>query len=372
MKGPRWIRPARRTVRAAGPRWRHWAGPAAVALTIAAWQPGCTPARQNPPSSTLSGLASDTSVRVFDHHVHALSPRLVAKWKALGVPFSKPDYAYSDIDSIMEINRADGMFLLSMAYLYGTDDFTDADELRNVRDENDYVDSLAATRPGRLYSFCSVNPLRDYAADELRRCRAAGAAGLKLHFSSSDVSLRDPAHLAAVRSLCSVAARLVMPVLVHFDNQRESFGVEDARVLIDSLILPLEDLEITIAHLGTSGGYNDRTRMILGLFADSLESNPALAARKVWLDISAVGLTETSEQVPPITPEDFADLSTQLIGVGLDRVVFGTDYPIFNTSAYVSTLESNTTLTRDELAGILCNGVPAGGEGVRKSGGEGR
>jgi predicted TIM-barrel fold metal-dependent hydrolase len=319
-------------------------------------QPGCSPARDR---GGISGLAADTTVRVFDHHVHLLSPGLVQRWKALGVPFSKPDYAYSEIDSVMKINRADRMFLLSMAYLYATDDFTDSTERRNVREENDFVLRSALKHPGRLFAFCGVNPLREYAGEEIRRCRDSGAMGLKLHFASSDVSLQDPAHLRRVRSVVGVAAGLGMPVLLHFDNQYDSFGAEDARILIDSVILPTPGLEIFLAHCGTSGGYTYKTRMILGLFGDSLKSNRELAARRIWFDISAVGLTEPAEQAAPLTPEDFADFSGQLLDLGLDRVVFGTDYPVFNTTAYLSVLEENTTLTREELVEIAWNAVPS-------------
>ena len=329
-----------------------------ISIIFLSSQPSCSLARQNPDPS---GLAADTSVRIFDHHVHVLSPRLVQKWKSLGVPFSKPDYAYSDIDSIMKFNPADGMFLVSMAYLYATDGFTDSAELRNVREENDYVIRIGRRHPGKLFSFCGVDPLRAYAGEELRRCRDSGATGLKLHFGYSDVSLKNSAHLARVRSMFSLAAGLNMPVLLHFDNQRELFGVDDASILIDSVILPIPGLELFLAHLGTSGSYSYKTRMILGLFADSLKSNPALREHRIWLDISAVGLTEPSEQVPALTPEDFVDLSGQLLNLGLDRVVFGTDYPVFNSTAYLSTLESNMTLTREELIRIAGNGIPHAG-----------
>jgi len=324
-----------------------------IALSLSCGLSACDSARHTPVRDGLSGLAADTSLRIFDHHVHILSPRLVQKWKALGVPFSKPDYAYSEIDSILVFNRAYHMDLLSMAYLYATDDFSDSTESRNVRDENDFVLAAAGKHPARLFAYCSVNPLRDYAEAEIRRCRASGAAGLKLHFSSSDVSLKKPAHLARVRSLLTLAEALGMPVTLHFDNQHESFGADDARILIDSVIVPVRGLELTLAHLGTSGGYNYKTRMILGLIGDSLKSNAVLGGRTFLLDISAVGLTEPAEQYPPLTPEDFADLSSQLLDVGLDRIVFGTDYPIFNTTAYVSTLEENLTLTTAELREIL-------------------
>jgi predicted TIM-barrel fold metal-dependent hydrolase len=326
-------------------------------LAAACLLAGCNVPRPHGPVSTLSG---NDSVRVFDHHVHVLSPALVERWKILGVPFSKPDYAYSDIDSILKFDPADGMFLVSMAYLFASPEFSDSLERQNVARENDFVAGLARKHPDKLFAFCGVNPLREYAGAELLRCRRdLGMYGLKLHFSSSGVSLKNPVHLARVRSILDLAAGEGMGVILHFDNGTDRFDSADVGLLIDSVLVPARPMTLYLAHLGTSGGYTYLTRIILRRFTDAFREIPALAKHHIWFDISAVGLTETSDQVPPLTPEDFADLSAQLTELGLDRVVFGTDYPAFNSVAYLTALESNMTLTREELIKILWNGVPA-------------
>ncbi len=333
--------------------------PAAL-LTVATLLAGCQ-GGQSP--RTISSLAGNDSVAIFDHHVHVMSPTLVERWKSIAVPFSKPDYAYSDIDSILKFNPADRMFLISMAYIYASPEFSDSAERSNVARENEFVAGLARTHPEKLYAFCGVNPLRDYAAAELLRCRNdLGVYGLKLHFASSAVSLKDPVHLARVREILSLAADEKMPVVLHFDNQTDTFDAGDVALLIDSVLATGPAMELYLAHLGTSGGYTHVTRILLERFSGALKNLPALAKHRIFFDISTVGLTEGPEQVPPLTPQDFADLSGQLTELGLDRVVFGTDYPAFNSTAYLSVLESKMTWTGEELLGIAGNGIPARGK----------
>ncbi len=325
-------------------------------LAAALVLPGCGERR---PSGSASLFPPGDSVRVFDHHVHVLSPSLVERWKSIGVPFSKPDYAYSHIDSILKFNPADGMFLVSMAYLYGSPEFSDGDERANVERENDFVAGLANQHPGKLFAFAGVNPLREYAAAELVRCRRElGMYGLKLHFASSGVSLRNPSHLARVKEILALASAEGMPVILHFHNQREDFGEADVGLLVDSVLAPAPPLELYLAHLGTSGGFNHLTRGIIRRFAEALNDRRTLAHHTIWFDISAVALTEETEQVPPLSPADFADLSGMLTELGLERVVFGTDYPVFNSTAYLAALAANTTLTREELVAIAENASP--------------
>ena len=44
------------------------------------------------------------------------------------------------------------------------------DEYAKVRAENDWTGAQAALFPERLRAFCSFNPLKQYALDELARC----------------------------------------------------------------------------------------------------------------------------------------------------------------------------------------------------------
>jgi predicted TIM-barrel fold metal-dependent hydrolase len=59
--------------------------------------------------------------------------------------------------------------------------------------------------PNRLVGFCSFNPLKDYAVEELNRCsKLSGMIGLKLHFGNSRVDIRRPDHLEKLRAVCFV------------------------------------------------------------------------------------------------------------------------------------------------------------------------
>jgi predicted TIM-barrel fold metal-dependent hydrolase len=337
---------------------------AAALVCAAGVSGGCALPQERRPVSTIAGNDSFT---VFDHHVHVLSPALIERWKSIGVPFSKPDYAYSDIDSIRRFDPVNGMFLVSMAYLWSTPGFSDSAERSNVARENDFVAGLARKDPGRLFAFCAVDPLAPYAVEELVRCRREmGAYGLKLHLATSGVDLSDPRHLARVREVLEAASAQGMPVLVHLAAPPGDAGDESAALLIDSVLVTGPPLEITIAHLGTSGGYGFTTSAIVRRFAEALRSRPELRKDRVWFDISAVALTTESEQVPALTPQDFTSLAADLEDLGLERVVFGTDYPAFNSVAYMGLLESELPLTREELIHIAGNGVPAGSGPVRR------
>lgn len=38
-----------------------------------------------------TALAQEMAQGLYDHHVHVLSPRLIADWKSLGMEFSRSD-----------------------------------------------------------------------------------------------------------------------------------------------------------------------------------------------------------------------------------------------------------------------------------------
>lgn len=66
--------------------------------------------------------------------------------------------------------------VLSTAYWYGRGAETKStpDEYAQVRRENDWVAQQVARYPARLVGFCSFNPLKNYAIEELNRCANSG------------------------------------------------------------------------------------------------------------------------------------------------------------------------------------------------------
>ena len=61
--------------------------------------------------------------------------------------------------------------MLSVAYQFGNPNKPAIkDEYAQVKAENDWTSRQVARFPNRLRGFCSVNPLKDYAIEELARC----------------------------------------------------------------------------------------------------------------------------------------------------------------------------------------------------------
>ena len=92
----------------------------------------------------------------------------------------------------------------------------EGNEYTNVRAENDWTANQAARFPNCLIAFCSVNPLKDYAVDEIARCAQGGRfKGLKLHFGNSRVDVLNNEHVDKLRRVFSTANERHLPIVGH-------------------------------------------------------------------------------------------------------------------------------------------------------------
>lgn len=291
----------------------------------------------------------------------------------MGVPFSKPDPVYSEAASVLGPPESAGSgkvkhaVLLPMAHLYGRAGFrealglSEAEEHERVRRENDHVAREAGRFSGRAVAFCGVDFLRPYAWEEIRRCRRElNSAGLKLHLASAGTDLRNPEHLQELSRIAAWADSERVPLMIHFDPQRRGLGAEDVERFIGEVLRPYPDLVVIIPHLGGSGGYGPWTRSVFQTFTGWLEAEAAAGAPRpgVFFDLSAVWLEEESEGVPASTPEEAAALRSDLRRAGLRRVVFGSDYPVFDPERYAGALRAAIELDASEWETLLGNQVP--------------
>lgn len=309
---------------------------------------------------------ADTTTRsgIIDHHVHLLGPDIMRDWRAMGVTFSRADSVYM---SPVSLNRsgADSLalaVLVPMGHLYATEDFVygfkldRAEEARRVARENDHVAAQAARYPGRAVALCSAPALREYAMAEFVRCRdSLGVAGIKLHLASSQVDFRDTSHLAALSRIVGWAAASGLPLLIHVDPQRRGLDSLDVKRFVRDVIGPHPQATIVIAHLGGSGGYGGWTRTVFGVtrrWQDSVE-RAEQRPRALYYDLSAVVLEQESEGVPATTAEQITQLAADLRAAGMHRLVFGSDYPVFDAVRGAGVLREKVGLTAEELAGII-------------------
>jgi predicted TIM-barrel fold metal-dependent hydrolase len=253
------------------------------------------------------------------------------------------DHLIAQLDSV-GIRRA---AVLSLAYQFGAPYRRMTDELAKVRAENDWVGQQVGRYPGRLVGFCSFNPLATYALEELARCgRIPNISGVKLHFTNSDVELRNREHVERLRSVFRAANALRFPIVVHMRTLDPTYGRQDAEVFLRDLLAEAPDIPVQIAHLAGWGGYGPETDQALGVFADAIAAGDRRTTN-LYFDLSAVvsrGFSTDTKQL----------IVKRIRQIGIRRVLFAVDgaEPPWTVWANVMTLPLETAELRT-IAGNL-------------------
>src|SRR5437773_35525 len=226
----------------------------------------------------LSWAQSQTPPLV-DYHQHLFSPAIVAL--ASAVTTSAPPHlspvAASALVAQLDAAGIRRALVLSVAYMYGNPNRPPVDdEYGKVKAENDWTSRQVARFPDRLRGFCSVNPLKDYAIEELARCAKDPQLhiGLKLHFGNSDVDLDNPQHVQQLRRVFRTANEHRMAIAVHMRSsvtRKRPYGEAEARVILNEVFPAAPDVPIQIAHLAGAGGYDDASvDQALAVFVDAI------------------------------------------------------------------------------------------------------
>jgi predicted TIM-barrel fold metal-dependent hydrolase len=276
--------------------------------------------------------------------------------------FSRPDQAYNDSTRILDEGVA-GAFLVSMAHMYTAEDFraiakTPEIERRLVAAENDFIAVSVARKPSQFIGFYSVNPLRDYAFDELKRCKAnPNLTGLKLHLPACGVSLENPEHVETFGKVLAWAAENDVPVLLHL-TAGEEIDLEKANWIWKTIIQPHERLHLYLAHLGSVGGFNSSSGNLLRAHSLLADKSAKFREMKIYFDLSGAIMEADSEEGRPTTDEQCRELSELIARVGVERFLFASDYPVFSVSRTRANLASRLKLTPEDSAKLLSNRSP--------------
>ena len=274
--------------------------------------------------ASLLGLPVTPQTRppapVIDYHQHLFSPTAAAL--VLGQP-DAPGITARTVVDLLDAAGIERALVLSMAYTWGKASRAPVEnEYEHVMAENDWTAAQVAQYPNRLRAFCSLNPLKPYALEELERCSRNPQLrhGLKLHFGNSDVDLDNPNDVAEVKEIIAAANGFRMPIVVHMhtsiDNRRR-YGADQARVFLNELLPAAADVPVQIAHLAGSGGFPPATDAALGVFTDAIATrDPRMA--NVWFDATVVVR-------PGMQPADLERIAARIRQVGVGRVVYGSD-----------------------------------------------
>jgi predicted TIM-barrel fold metal-dependent hydrolase len=297
----------------------------------------------------LAGCATTRAVPLdaplVDYHQHLVSPAFAPIVK---MPERDGAALVRELDAA-GIKRA---VVLSVGYSFADErkGFTDPDAL--TREQNDWTSREVVKNAPRLIGFCSANPHRPVALQELERCLGLpGMTGIKLHLGNSGISLRDPAHLERIQQVFALAQRFRAPVLVHMRARGgANYGAEDARLFLEKVVPVAPDIEVVVAHFGGAGpGYPPQADEVMAVFAEAADrGDPHL--RNVYFDVATIVTAES-------TPADGALVAQRIRQVGPKRVLYGSDLspPGGGIRAGWDIFRGKVPLTAAELQEIASN-----------------
>lgn len=353
----------------------------ALGALVAACGPGA-PGSPSGQSRTEHGLesASARSELLVDHHVHAMTP---ASRRWLQTEAGMGPLPELDIGALLKAadeRNVDQIALLSSAYFFGSQQ---AERHRQdlLAAENDWIAAAIEAHPERIVGFFSVNPALESAVDEMERASGRGVfSGVKLHLANSRIDLGSPAHIGRLVEVFRKAELLGLGVVIHMRARGEGYGAADARILIDEVLEKFPAVPVQIAHLAGWGGYDQATDAALAVLAEWLHAGGSKRSN-VYFDLSAVVMDLPAEATRQESPgsadgrglawEDmkYARLVQRLRQLGLQRVLYGTDWPaeyLFEgaggegsgAAGYLDRIRRLVPLSEAEIGVVLANRAP--------------
>lgn len=315
------------------------------------------PLSAQPPNAEATSDHS-TLQATADHHVHLLSTKLIADWKSLGMPFSRSDEHYNDPALILEKLTIQHACVISMAHLYSSPWFSrlvvDADqEIQFVTGENDYIVRSVAKFPARLVGYYSLHPTREaIVALRDRYVNQPGMVGWKMHLPACGVDLGNPDEIKKLQATFAWCAEHQQSILIHLFAGDEPIQYADR---FWTLVEPHPELEVIVAHCGTSGGYGDLSQALFSGFQALIERQPRFEKAPVYFDLSGAVLLAETEGMPPSSTENCERLTATIRKLGPQRFLYASDYPVFSAPEIRTMLQDKLGLSTTEQAEIYSN-----------------
>lgn len=205
--------------------------------------------------------------------------------------------------------------------------------LETAKMHNDYIAESVVRYPNRFKGFCCLDPCPSEAAIEVERCLDNGLCGVgELAFYRSGIECVIVDSMAPVMALCRERG---VPVLIHTNEpigHRYPGKTENTLLQIYDLIKRFQDNIIVLAHWG--GGI---------FFYSVLKKEVKEVLRNVYYDTAASPFLY-----------DPVIYRRAIEAVGINKILFGTDYPLIKPERYFKDME---TVALDKVeTDLICGG----------------
>jgi len=261
---------------------------------------------------------------VVDHHQHLFSPALAAAMSPPAPAPPTPSVTAADLIALLDAAGIRRAVVLSTGYIFEQPSRKIENAGDKLRADHDWTSLQVAQYPDRLIGFCGLNPLKDYALDELARCAKDPRLrnGLKLHFGNSVVDYHNAQHIEQVKRVFRAANGYRMPIVVHMRaslTAKLPYGRDEALIFLNELVPAAPDVVIQVAHLAAAGAPSDPgADQAIEVFIEAIARGDARAAR-LYFDLPSVVPTAT------LTAEAAAAVASRIRRLGVQRVLFGSD-----------------------------------------------
>ena len=265
--------------------------------------------------------------RILDAHCHIYPERVAAKAVDMtGAFYESPAAGTGVVQDLLTLGgRAgiDGYVVQSVA-----------STPHHVSSINHFIAAEVAAAGGCLTGLGAMHPDTEDKAAVIGEILSLGLHGVKLHPDMQRFNIDDP----RVYPLYELCAERGLPILMHMGDSRYDFSHPDRlhRVLSD-----IPELVVVGAHMGGWDNWDYACERLAGhrnLYVDSSSS------------IAAAG--KHHGLVPEVVYLD-RDRATRLIRAwGADKVIFGTDYPMWSPEADVEAF-FDLDLAEEERRAIL-------------------
>jgi predicted TIM-barrel fold metal-dependent hydrolase len=228
-----------------------------------------------------------------------------------------------DLIALLDDAGIERAAVLSVAYIWGSPQRKVDNEYARVKAENDWTSQQVARHADRLHGFCSFNPLKDYALEELARCARDPHLrhGLKLHFGNSVVDYHKPQHIERLRQVFRAANDLRVAIVVHMRasiSEKMAYGRDEAGIFLNELVPAAPDVPIQIAHLAGAGGYSDPLiDQALSVFVEAIAKGDP-RTKQLYFDVTTVARADTTDAQAKL-------IAKRIRQLGPSRVLYGSD-----------------------------------------------
>jgi predicted TIM-barrel fold metal-dependent hydrolase len=295
-------------------------------------------------------------VPLADHHQHLFSPELAALMTTTTPVADVRPRTAADLIEQLDAAGIKRAVVLSTAYIFEQPSRMADHAAERLKRDNDWTSKQVAQFPDRLIGFCGLNPLTDYALEELARCAADPnlRRGIKLHFGNSVVDYHNPDHIAQVRRVFQAANDHRMAIVAHVRASVTAnlpWGREEALILLGELLPAAPNVVVQVAHLASAGSAQDEgAQQALAVFVDAVARNDP-RTRNLYFDATMLG--------DPPMPENAQRWALAIRRLST-RVLFGSDATTAAATPGVAwtAMRNLLPLTDDEFRVIANNRPP--------------